>query len=446
MKKHTHCLILASLFWGVITAGFAATATTTAKVFSMHDYFITHKKNNYLSAEAGQMTFTSGSGTIRFLQAFFYSDGACSTLLGEAAVVDNTTGFSFSSSATISFNDSSFYQLANNQGITTASINCMQVFINGGNESPEGVSCQTFDDFTCSGTTCTSSQNKNVSWAASPTFCAARYAYITNSGDDTLSKCDVSDEDGSLSSCASTGSGFSSPSGVALSNGHAYVSNNDVDTLALRTVTASDGSLSGSGTTGSSFSTPSGITINAGYAYVANSTEVIKCTIKNTTGTPPAGSLSSCAATASGVTSPSGIAINKGYAYIANILDNSVYQCTVNTSTGALSSCATTGSGFTFPNNIIVNNNFAYVSNPTQNTVTKCTVNPSTGALSSCASTGSGFTFPNGLAISSGHAYIVNNTGSETVSECDVDASTGAFSNCSIDESGFSNPIGIAIF
>ena len=62
------------------------------------------------SSSGGQLTIT-GTGNIHYLQAFFYSNTACSTLLGQASVIDNGAGFQFSNGQTVSLNPSSTYKL-----------------------------------------------------------------------------------------------------------------------------------------------------------------------------------------------------------------------------------------------------------------------------------------------------------------------------------------------
>jgi hypothetical protein len=157
-----------------------------------------------IMSNGGALTIT-GSGTIHFLQAFFYSDSSCTTLLGGASAINNVTGMTFSTGQTVNINSSSVYQLANNQGITTGNIACMQVFLNGSNLSPSGISCQSFTDETCTGTTCTSNQTKSVNWISNPTPCRTQYAYIPNRAPNTVSQCTVDSSTGALSSCGTTG-------------------------------------------------------------------------------------------------------------------------------------------------------------------------------------------------------------------------------------------------
>lgn len=389
-----------------------------------------------IMSEGGALTIT-GSGTIHFLQAFFYSDTGCTTLLGSASTIDNVSGKVFSSGQTVYINPSSVYQLAHNQGITTGNIACMKLYINGSNQSPNGVSCQSFNDETCSGTTCTSNQTKYVDWVSSPTVCATQYAYVANGGTTSVSQCQVNSSTGALSSCSTITAGITNPYGIALNNNYAYVANSAQNSVSLCTVTASTGALTCSGTTGSGFSSPRMVALNQGFAYVANNTggTVTKCTVNASTG-----ALSSCAVTSGGFNNPRGISFNNGFAYVTNNGGSTVSQCTVSASTGEFSGCASTGSGFTKPTGIAFNNGFAYVvNNSTPSTVSQCGVDSTTGLLSGCASSGGVFTGSSavGIAINNGFAYVTNNN-SNAVRLCAVGPSTGALSGCATTGSGFS--------
>lgn len=420
---------------------FITTNSYATRDLQLRDLFV--EENPYLStvmSSGGQLTIT-GSGTIRFLQAFFYSNVACTTLLGAASIIDNVTGKTFTTGQTVSINSSSVYQLANNQGIATNNIACMKVFLNGSNQSSKGISCQSFSDMQCSGVTCTSSQTKSVSWASTPSFCATQYAYISNFGNSTVSQCTVDSSTGALTGCGTTGSGFSSNIGVSLSNYYSFVDNNTATTSVRCRVSSSTGALSTCTNTGSGLSSPQGNTLNNAYFYAVNSANstVSKCTVSSSTG-----DLSSCNTTGSGFNSPRAIVINNGFAYIANG-SGTVSKCTVDSTSGALSSCVSTGSGFGNPNGIVINNGFAYIANVSGSTVSKCTVDGTTGLLSSCATTGSGFANPRGMNINNNFIYVTNSGTNNSVSTCTINTVTGALTGCGT-TSGFTDPRGIFIF
>jgi hypothetical protein len=400
-----------------------------------------------IMSSGGALTIT-GSGTIHFLQAFFYSDTGCTTLLGAASAIDNVSGMTFTSGQTVSVNSSSVYQLANNQGITTGNIACMKLYVDGRNQSPSGVSCQSFTDESCSGTSCTSSQTKSVSWASGPTACATRYAYVVNSTANTVSKCTVNASTGALSGCASTGSGFTGPLGVNIINSYGYVTNNSpANTVSFCAVSASDGSFSNCSSP-TSMNDPGQMTINAKYAYFPSlsGNNVTQCTIIPDISNLSTSPFSSCTTPVDPVlTNAQGIEINQGFAYVSNALGSIVSKCTVSTSDGLLSSCASTGSGFDGPRGIGLNNGFAYIANGNASTVTKCTISAVNGTLSSCASTGSGFSAPRDIAINNGFAYVTN-SGANSVTKCTVNSSTGALASCAPTGSGFTAPRQIIVF
>ena len=395
-----------------------------------------------IMSSGGALTIT-GSGTIHFLQAFFYSDTGCTTLLGAASAIDNVSGMTFSSGQTVNINSSSVYQLANNQGITTGNIACMKIFLNGSNQSPDGISCQSFTDINCSGTDCVSNQTKSVSWASGPPACQSQYAYFTNFNNNTVSQCAVNSSTGTLSSCSTTGSGFQVPYGISIINGYAFIANAGASTVSKCSVNPSTGALSSCASTGSNFNAPSSATINGPYFYTENfnNSTIEQCSVNASSG-----ALSSCNSTGSGFGAPqAGMSINNGYAYVPNSNgNNTVSICSVSSSTGAFSNCSTT-SGFTNPNGVTTSNGYAYVANYDNNTISLCTINSSTGALSGCTTTGSGFSGPNGIGILNGYAYIENYSNS-TVSVCAVNSSTGALSGCTTTGSGFSGPSGIGFF
>jgi len=385
-----------------------------------------------LGSSSGQFTMT-GTGTIRFIKLFFYSDTGCSTRLGDASILGNGLGFEFSNGQSVSINASSVYKLASNQGITTDDIACMKVYMNGSNESSKGVACQSFTDETCTGTRCTSNQVKTVTWDANPTSCAARYAYVTNYGNKSVTQCTVSSSDGSFSGCTETGSDYNKPRGIAINDAYAYITNYSNKTVTKCKVSASDGTLSNCATTGSDFNKPKGIAISNGYAYVLNLTgsEVIQCSISVSDG-----SLSSCASTGSNFNKPRGIALNNSYAYITNDGDKTITQCSVSSVDGSFSDCTSTDADYNKPRGIQLSNGYAYIVLNKLETITYCTVSALDGSLSGCAETGSSFDSPIDIRMSDGYAYISNQSDS-TISKCTVDASTGALSDCANTGSDF---------
>ena len=465
-KKMMLCLVNAGFF--ILSPSYASTNSVTHhnteksdnnSIVTLQDLLIPNKNHN-LTSSGGQLTIT-GAGTIHYLQAFFYSDAGCTTLLGAASAIDNVQGKTFTSGETISLSPSSVYRLANNvatiQGFSTSSIACMKLYVDGGNQSADGVNCQSFTDETCSGTSCTSSQTKSVTWTSGPpTECATRYAYIANRAINTVTQCTVGAA-GALTSCATelTLPSDTNPYAVAASNFIQY--------------TMADASLgseksrycpiipsTGAFDTGNCISlsslshVPMSIAFNNKYAYITgqDTNTVYYYSVSPVFTASSAVQLNNIGTTGSGLDTPGGIAINNGYAYITGDTSaTTVTKCNVSNATGAFSNCGPTGSGSSGLNNsdgIAIYNGYAYVTSRS-NFVAYCAVNSTSGALTNCTSTGSAFDIPIGIAINNGYAYIANHDG-DSVTQCTVN-SDGTLTGCSATLlSSLDGPFGIAIY
>ncbi|AUH71484.1 beta-propeller fold lactonase family protein [Legionella sainthelensi] len=285
--------------------------------------------------------------------------------------------------------------------------------------------------------------------------CVVLYTYVTNSGANTVSLCNINQTTGVLTCPGTTGSGFNNPRAIHINptGSFAYIVNQNNGLITLCNVNQTSGVLNCPGTTGGSFQSPIDIAINpAGtMAYVTNSgnNTVSQCVINQTTG-----ELSCPSTTGSGFNGPGGITVNSAgtFAYIVNELANNISACGIDQSTGNFTSCAVYTGDFNHPNRITLNpgGNFAYVSNgfgdTTPSEVFLCSVEQSTGALTCPGTTGTGFNQPFGITINSANtiAYIAN-SGNNSVSLCNITQSTGALSCPGATGSGFTNPTGIAI-
>jgi len=401
---------------------------------------------SHIMASGGQLTISGASSSIQFLQALFYSDTGCTTLLGGASAVDNVAGLAFSSGGTVSVNTDSTYKLANNRGITTGNIGCMKLYVDGGNQSSDGVACQTFDDLSCSGTSCTSSQTKAVTWDASPTLCSTHYAYITNAGNDSVTKCDVATVGGALSNCATTGSSVVNPRGIAINNYYAYIASDTNGTVTECDVNVSNGILENCLTPRDvSLVEPRGLTINGGWLYVVSQTleQVGSCQVSALDGdiTTP------CSQAGTGFSDPYYVTYNNGYGYVANNGNDTVSLCTASSVDGSLSSCTQTPAGVAInnPRGIAINNGFAYIVRSGGSSLTRCTVDSNTGVLSDCGSTGSGFNQPRGITINNDLAYVVNRDGN-SVSLCTINSSTGDLTCSDSGATALNTPFYISFF
>jgi hypothetical protein len=249
--------------------------------------------------------------------------------------------------------------------------------------------------------------------------------------------------DGSLSSCAATGAGFTEPTGIAFfASDYAYVADYGAGKVFL-CIVGSDGSLSGCSAQGSNFQTPVQLAVTGNTLFTANSDgSVTTCAISSDA------SLSSCAL-ASG-NPVSSIAVSANYAYVGVCISSctgaplvpvtGIDVCAIGT-TGILSgTCVVTGSGFSDPTGITLTNAFAYIADYGNGSVNVCAINPD-GSLSACTPSyvGSG---PSGVAINGGKAYVADDSGN--IYLCTV-GSAGALINCAVPSGGSGFDYGLQI-
>jgi hypothetical protein len=379
----------------------------------------------------------------------------CTTLLNSSAsVIDNVSGFPFASGESFQLNANSVYNLASNRGITTANIRCMKVFMTGSNESSSGIPCQLFNDISCSGTSCSSSQTKTVTWGSNPTACATQSVYIGNNGN--IKQYTINGATLTHASVITT-SGSISGRGIALNNGVAYLSVgvSKTGSIYLSNI-SSNGSLTSTGTIYPSFSGPQSTALNGAYAYIAiyngnngNGSTVSKCSVSPTTG-----GLSACNTVlvnlpAVPIQGAQDIAINNGYLYLVGPASGAI-KCSVSSSDGSLSSCSYQATfAMTGGQGIAIRDGYAYITRTTftNSEVYACPLDATTGVIGTCALTGSGFSGPRGIRINNGYAYIANYN-VKSVSICSV--ANGVLSSCNAttfaDSGTLANPWGIGIF
>jgi hypothetical protein len=279
----------------------------------------------------------------------------------------------------------------------------------------------------------------NIPYVASP----PPHLYVAQLGG-FLSYCSLN-PDGTLSSCATTGS-FSAPSGIAFYGANfAYVADYGNNVVDLCNV-APDGSLSGCAATGSSFQSPLQLAVTGTFLYATNANStggVTACTIAID------GTLSACSQSAESGTT--GVAADSSYAYIG-VAANTVNVCAIGVSGSLPGSCASTstgvstGTGFSNANGISLAGGYAYIANQgngTNGSVSVCAINPD-GSLSSCAPSiiSSAPTAPTDVAINGSQAYV--NDASGNIYLCAVGPS-GALTNCAVSNGGASFTLGIQI-
>ncbi|HEY4443889.1 MAG TPA: hypothetical protein VGN30_06350, partial [Steroidobacteraceae bacterium] len=237
----------------------------------------------------------------------------------------------------------------------------------------------------------------------------------------------VLNADGTLSSCASTGDGFTAPSGIAFYGGNfAYVADYNTGNAVYVCHVGLDGTLSGCVPQGSNFQTPYQLAIDGNTLYATNSTGgVTICTIH------PDGSLSACTQSAG---TGAGIAASSGFAYIG-IDSATVNVCSI--VSGSLSGCTPTG-GFFGPDGISLSGGYAYIANNNNGTVSVCDA----GSLSGCTAFSVG-SQPTDVVISGTLAYV-NDGSSGNVFVCSVIAG-GALANCQVANMGAPFSVGIQL-
>jgi hypothetical protein len=249
--------------------------------------------------------------------------------------------------------------------------------------------------------------------------------------------------DGTLSICAQTGNGFSTPSGIAFyGSNYAYVTDFFNNAVYVCSVGA-DGSLADCTNTGiilqlPNFQSPFQLAVNGSTLYITNANSgggVTTCAI----GT--GGALSNCAESAG--MGNSGIAVNSNYAYVG-VGASTVDECAVGPM-GSLTGCTPTGTGFSDVDGISLANGYAYIANQSSGTVSVCSVS-SGGSLAPCAnSTFAPGIEPSSVAVNGGQAYV-NDSNNNNMYLCSV-GNLGALGGCVISNGGttFIGAIQIAI-
>ena len=264
-----------------------------------------------------------------------------------------------------------------------------------------------------------------------------RFAFVANSGDNTISVFTVNSTSGLL---RDDGYGLTGtkPVGTAVTPNGAflYVANSGSSNVSAFSVNAKNGTLTA--VTGSPFAAKTGpsalATDPAGkFLYVANKTSgnISAYTINSTTGALTAVAGSPFTA---GI-SPVALAVDPSgkFLYVANDGSNNVSAYTISSTTGALTMIS--GSPFSAGSNpaalsVTGSGKFVYVANSGSgsNNVSGFTLNTSSGVLT--AISGSPFaagTKPSSVAVDplSKFAYVANST-SNNVSEFTINSTTGA--------------------
>jgi hypothetical protein len=275
---------------------------------------------------------------------------------------------------------------------------------------------------------------------------AVKHVYVTDSNG--VYVCSIV-TGGSLSNCTltalnrtgSNGNPVTGAYGITFAGDYSYVNQYPDGSLSICQLSLSDGTLSGCST----FSYP----VSGDYAYsvfASNSALYAGNSAGNYCPIEANGALGTCQGVSSGVSRYSfGIYVGAQQAYVAsNSAD--VQGCTVAVS-GDLTPCTDTGISTDVGGALTVYGNFAFLTPWSTAAVLSCSIH-SDGSLGSCISspvpgsnTGAGVS----TAVFAGNSYTVN---ASDVEHCAVDSATGALSACAVSDGGatFSGPSATAIY
>lgn len=289
---------------------------------------------------------------------------------------------------------------------------------------------------------------------------AANYAYITNQDGNSVTVCDNTGASG-LDNCIDTAAtSLSAPSAIEILPASsafssfmsvfniAYITNSGNNTVTRCSINVADGTfdLCGDSGAGSIFDEPVGLAFDTsdflyGYVVETNSADITKCRVGSTDGT-----FSACVDGVEILSIPTGVDIQTfggtDYAYIANAASGTITQCTVNSGTGALELCVDSGLGsvFSSPNSIgffTSADTYAYVADIAEGGsggVWQCDVDTSTGILSNCI-----FISDAALAGAKGITFAeedtdnylyVGGSGTDQTGACVIDFATGNLTSC----------------
>ncbi len=237
--------------------------------------------------------------------------------------------------------------------------------------------------------------------------------------------------DGTLSTCAQTGTGISAPTGIVFNgSSSAYVTDYGSSAVYLCNV-GIDGSLSSCASEGGNFQNPLQLAINGNTLYATNANPtggVTTCSIGVN------GTLSLC--TQSSGLGTAGIAANASFAYVS-VDPTTVDVCAIGAS-GGLANCASAGGIFSGAYGITLSGGYAYIANQGNGTVSVCSINP-VGTFAACAASNIGGA-PTDVVIKGSQAYVNDGTGN--IDLCSVDA-VGAMTNCVPSNGGTSFSFGV---
>ena len=234
----------------------------------------------------------------------------------------------------------------------------------------------------------------------------ARYAYVANSNDNTISIVDISNPS-VPAQIAITAVGVS-PQSIAVSGRYAYVTNIDGGTISVVDISNPSAPIQIAITAVGN--QPQYIAVSGRYAYVAN---FLDNTISVVDISNPSAPIQ-IAITAVGV-SPQSIAVSGRYAYVASYAENIISIVDISNPFAPIqTSTAAVGSA---PISIAVSGRYAYVANSNDNTISIVDISNSSAPIQ-IATTAVG-NQPQYIAVSGRYAYVAN-YGDNTISVIDI--------------------------
>jgi 6-phosphogluconolactonase (cycloisomerase 2 family) len=279
----------------------------------------------------------------------------------------------------------------------------------------------------------------------------SRFAYATNSGENTVSMYTVDATTGALRANGYVAAG-TGPRSITVdpSGKFAYVANITSGNISTYTINLTTGVLNPSGLV-TAGSRPFSITVDptGRFAYVPNfdSNDVSAFSINQTTG-----ALTSIGPTVPAGTGPTGaraltVDPTGRFAYAVNETENDIWSYAINGSTGALTSLGPPVASGMAPISVTVDptGSFVYVANQNSNDVSAYAINPNTGALTSAGPTVAAGTEPSSVTVDpSGKFVYVANTTSNGISAYSITAGTGVLKSLGMPVAA-AGPIWVAI-
>ncbi len=244
---------------------------------------------------------------------------------------------------------------------------------------------------------------------------AGKLLLVANKGSDTVSVCSINKTTGALSGCVANTGGFNQPSSLSW-DGNAtklYIANkgltgNSITECSInptnKTLTACTAPSISSFPVQQASANAVNVLPGFGTSYAASigASGITVCSYTGTGSSCGGGSSSSLPNPVDAVPFLAGSSLSLYLAYA-----NGVDYCS-NATTDFPSSCSAVGSSFSQPQKVVIvdspanpGDKFALVSNAGDNSLTQCSVNTTTGALSSCATVSglSGLRSPNGMSL-----------------------------------------------